>query len=221
MPRLKVSSQDRIYSELRKRIMAGFYSPGTKLREEHIASEMSVSRTPVRAAIQRLVKDGLVKNEENKGAEIIGLTDRDLGEIFDLRMLLEPYVASVAAEQATEQEIKALEMLNEDMFKAIRSGKSDFVMLVQQLNNQFHRLLCQAAHSGRLTSLVERYLDIPVIIGSFYFYSQDDMLKSYHAHKEIVEALKHRNSMYAETAMRLHLTASRSLFSRHRSSVTS
>lgn len=215
---MKSSNQERVYSVLRKRIMSGFYQPGARLREEHIAKEMSVSRTPVRGAIQLLVKDGLVKNEENKGAQIVGLTDRDLREIFELRMMLEPYAAAVAAEHATEDEINTLTQLNEDMLRAIRSNKSDRIKQVQSLNNQFHHVLCQAAHSGRLTSLVEKYLDIPVIIGSFYFYDKNDMLKSYQAHREVIEALKARNSVYAESAMRLHLVASQALFSAHRSS---
>lgn len=215
---MKSSNQERVYSVLRKRIMSGFYQPGARLREEHIAKEMSVSRTPVRGAIQLLVKDGLVKNEENKGAQIVGLTDRDLKEIFELRMMLEPYVASVASEHATKDEIDTLNQLNEDMLQAIRSNKPDRIKQIQNLNNQFHHFLCQSAHSGRLTSLVEKFLDIPVIIGSFYFYDQDDMLRSYHAHREVIDALKSRNSQYAESAMRLHLVASQTLFTTHRSS---
>lgn len=213
---MNISNKERIYGELRRRIMSGVYPPGEKLREEHIAAEMSVSRTPVRTAIQRLIADGLVKNEEHKGAEVIGYTDRDLAEIFELRLLLEPYVASVASEHATEAQIQEMEVINEEMFRLIQSDQDDRIKGIQSLNNQFHHLLTNAAQSGRLRSLVEKFIDTPIIIGSFYFYTDHDMLQSYRAHREIIAALKLRDRQYAEIATRFHLTASHRLFKNQR-----
>src|SRR5690606_14134852 len=95
------SASDLVYAELRRRLMAGAFLPGERLREEHIANELNVSRTPVRSAIERLIQDGLATREQRRGAVVLGWLDRDITEAFDLRLLLEPYAARSAALRAT------------------------------------------------------------------------------------------------------------------------
>ena len=116
------NASDHVYGELRRRLMAGSFLPGERLREEHIAAEMSVSRTPVRNAIERLIADGLVTREERRGAVVLGWQDRDIDEAFELRMLLEPYAAGLAASHASDAQIEELERLNQSMQDAVRSA---------------------------------------------------------------------------------------------------
>lgn len=196
--------------------MSGVFAPGERLREEHIAAEMAVSRTPVRSAIQKLVADGLLKNEENKGAVVLGWTDRDITEAFEVRSLLEPYAAGIAAVNATQAQIDQLESLNDEMERAVRSDLPDRIELVQNLNNQFHHTLVQASHSGRVKALVENFIDMPIMIGSFYFYSTENMLTSVEQHRQIILALKARDRQFAEVAARFHLAATHVLFQNQR-----
>lgn len=206
------STRDFVYAELRRRLMSGAFLPGERLREEHIANELSVSRTPVRSAIERLVSDGLVKHEERRGAVVLGWVDRDITEAFELRMLLEPYAARTAAERATPEQIDHLESLNQHMLDAVLSGDTDKVARVQHYNNLFHHALLEAAQSARVRTMVENLLDMPIIIGSFYFYGQEDMLRSVEHHRQIIAALRARDPACAEIAMRFHLTATHLLF---------
>lgn len=212
------TSSDRVYSELRKRLMSGAFLPGEHLREERLAAELKVSRTPVRTAIQRLVVDGLVGLEEHRGAVAIGWTDRDILEAFEIRLLLEPYTAGIAAQNATPEEIRELNELNMRMESAIRSSDEQRIKRVQKLNNQFHHSLVHASHSARLRALVAGLLDMPILIGSFYFYTDDNMLDSVEHHRRIVQALEAGNRRLAEAAMEYHLLASQRLFEtqRHR-----
>lgn len=196
--------------------MSGAFLPGERLREEHIANELSVSRTPVRSAIERLVADGLVKREDRRGAVVLGWVDRDINEAFELRMLLEPYAAKAAAERATAAQIDHLEQINQKMLDAICSDADDKVAQVQHCNNLFHHALLDAAQSSRLRSMVENLLDMPIIIGSFYFYTHDDMLRSVEHHRQIIAALRARDSAFAEIAVRFHLTATHLLFRNQR-----
>ena len=211
------SARDLVYAELRRRLMSGAFLPGERLREEHIAAELAVSRTPVRSAIERLIDDGLVSREERRGAVVLGWLDRDINEAFELRLLLEPYAARVAANRASEAQIEALAEINASMLRAVLSDDEDHVAQVQHYNNRFHHALLEAAQSARVRSLVDSLLDMPIIIGSFYFYSRDDMLSSVEQHKQIIAALRARDPDYAESAMRLHLTATHRLFRNQRS----
>ena len=210
------SARDLVYAELRRRLMSGAFLPGERLREEHIANELAVSRTPVRSAIERLADDGLVMREGRRGAVVLGWLDRDINEAFDLRLLLEPYAARVAAQRASAEQIDELEKINEHMLQAVQSDDAGHVAQVQHYNNRFHHALLAAAQSARVRSLVENLLDMPIIIGSFYFYTRDDMLRSVDHHRQIIAALRARDPDYAETAMRFHLTATHRLFRNQR-----
>lgn len=206
------SATDYVYGELRRRLMAGAFLPGEPLREEHIATQLSVSRTPVRNAIERLIADGLVTREGRRGAVVLGWQDRDIDEAFELRMLLEPYSAKAAAERATPEQIEELERINQCMLDAVNSDAPDHVSQVQHYNNLFHHALLEAAQSARVRSLVENLLDMPIIIGSFYFYGRDDMLRSVEHHRQIIAALRARDAECAQIAMRFHLAATHLLF---------
>ena len=210
------SASDLVYAELRRRLMSGAFLPGERLREEHIASELDVSRTPVRSAIERLIDDGLVAREERRGAVVLGWSDRDITEAFELRLLLEPYAARSAANRASVDQIDDLQTINANMLRAVQSDNEDRVAQVQHYNNRFHHALLAAAQSARVRTLVESLLDLPIIIGSFYFYSRDDMLSSVEQHNQIVAALRARDPDYAESAMRLHLAATHRLFRNQR-----
>jgi len=206
------SARDLVYGELRRRLMAGAFLPGEKLREERIAQELDVSRTPVRQAIERLEADGLVKRDGRRGTVVLGWLDRDIDEAFELRLLLEPYAARVAAQRATPAQIDELEAINQGMKDAAESDDADHVDQVQKLNNRFHHALLAAAQSARVRSLVDSLLDLPIIIGSFYFYSREDMLRSVEHHRDIIAALRAGDAAHAETAMRFHLSATHLLF---------
>ena len=210
------STSDYVYGELRRRLMAGSFLPGEPLREEHIATQLSVSRTPVRNAIERLIADGLVTREGRRGAVVLGWQDRDIDEAFELRMLLEPYAAKTAAERATPEQIDELERINQCMLDAVNSAAPDHVAQVQHYNNLFHHALLEAAQSARVRSLVENLLDMPIIIGSFYFYGREDMLRSVEHHRQIIAAIRARDPECAQIAVRFHLASTHLLFRSHR-----
>ena len=206
---------DQIYAELRRRVMSGHYAPGARLREEQIAEEMQVSRTPVRAALQKLIDDKLLV-VATRGAIVAGWTQWDVTEIFELRILLEPHAAGLAAERATPEQLAEMDALNDEMERWARSKADDRVARVQAANNRFHHLLVEAAHSGRLSTMLANFLDTPIMIGSFYLYSDADMLASVEHHRQVVHAIRARNRSFAEQAMAFHLSASSMRFERHR-----
>ena len=116
------------------------------------------------------------------------------------------------AERATPEQIDHLEQINQRMLDAILSDDTDRVARVQHCNNLFHHALLDAAQSARVRTMVENLLDMPIIIGSFYFYTHDDMLRSVEHHRQIIAALRARDPGCADIAMRFHLTTTHLLF---------
>ncbi len=89
----KASTGDRVASELRMRIIAGAIESGTILSENKIAADFSVSRSPVREALKLLASENIIRLER-MGAVVIGLTEKEIEEIYDVRLLIETFILS-------------------------------------------------------------------------------------------------------------------------------
>jgi DNA-binding transcriptional MocR family regulator len=91
---------DRAYRELRSRILSGKFEPGARLQAEALALTLSMSPTPVREAIQRLVAEGLVEFAPHKGAQVVRQSLADMLATYQLRMTLEPVALSLSIRRA-------------------------------------------------------------------------------------------------------------------------
>ena len=92
-----VSIVDRVYESVRSRILDGSLERGARLRQEALAAELGVSRTPLREALRRLASEGLVELEPNRGARIPDLSHADMVTAYEARLALEPGAARLAA----------------------------------------------------------------------------------------------------------------------------
>jgi DNA-binding GntR family transcriptional regulator len=137
---------DYVYSALRSDILSGAYSAGASLVETRIAEELGVSRTPVREALRRLELEELVQSTPNKGMVVLGVTPKDIDDIYALRYLLEGLAARWAAERATPSHLVGLsENLDNFAFYVQKGGHFE---KLAQLDTQFHDTLyasCQSA----------------------------------------------------------------------------
>jgi DNA-binding GntR family transcriptional regulator len=207
---------EHVYLTLRRRIMSGHYSPGAQLKEEGLASELEVSRTPVRAALQRLIGDGLVIGHSNRGAFVAEWTTRDIGEIYELRSLLEAHAAALAAERRTPQQVAEMSALTDRMEELYRHKPRDYLAEIQNANQRFHLLILEASGSPRLKTMARNLVDTPIIIGAFYFYADEDLARSVQHHRDLVRAIDARNRELAKQIMNVHLGFSHQLFMQHR-----
>src|SRR6476469_5010404 len=116
------TAAERAYEALKQRVVGGTYAPGAQLKEEPIARELAISRTPVRAALKRLVDDGLATSDPNRGVRVAEWTDFDIDETFELRGLLEAHAAGLAARRGAAALAQRLDALNDEMERAIAKG---------------------------------------------------------------------------------------------------
>ena len=211
-----MSVSDEVHTELRRRLIAGHFNPGQQLKEEHIAADLGVSRTPVRAAIQRLVSEGLLETGPKRGAIVSEWRDTDTEEIFELRVLAEGQAAAWATRHITDEEIDRMEALNTRIENAVRSKAKGYLEEIQTANLSFHMALYESCGSARLRLFGTDLLQYPLVTGGFYIYSDADALESIRQHTDIVNALRSRNSDWARSALTSHLCAAIERFRRSR-----
>lgn len=207
---------DKAYEVLRQRLVGGHYKAGTQLKEEPLAREFGLSRTPVRTALKRLVADGLATADAGQGIHVAQWSDWDIEETFQLRMLLEPYAACLAAERGGEELVAKLKRSNEQMATAIDRGGDDSVTEIQEANRNFHRALLDAAGSPRLQTILETMIEMPIIVRSFYLSTRGELEQSLHHHQDLTIAAEARDGELARQVMQLHLRMSYHRFMIHR-----
>jgi len=208
---------DKAYELLKQRVVGGTYAPGAQLKEEHIARELAISRTPVRVALRRLVEDGLATADPNRSVRVAAWTDADIEETFDLRALLEAHAADLAARRGGGALADRLDDLNAQMERAITAAGSALPERLQQINSQFHRAILEASGSPRLRTMLERLIDMPIVIRSHFISTLQDKVQSLQHHRDLAAAVRAGDGELARQVMQLHLRVAAHRFKRQRS----
>ena len=102
-----VSLADQVFEHLETDILSGKYQRGEILTESKLSAELGVSRTPIREALRRLEQEHLIE-EAPKGSVVVGISEKDLGDIFMIRMKLEGQAAAMAAQNRTDEQLESL-----------------------------------------------------------------------------------------------------------------
>ncbi len=196
---------DQVYATLRRKIMSGELEPGLQIKEEHLANDLSVSRTPVRAAIQQLISDGLLIQGPKRGAFVAAWTERDIAEVFQIRIMLESAACGLAAANSTPEQMIGLRILTDELTRLSQLKGETAAADLQRVNSQLHLALLEASNSPRLRQTASAFVDVPIIIGSFYLYQKSDVRRSAQHHEDIMQAIERRDRLLAEELMRVHL----------------
>lgn len=209
-----VRAVDRVYARLRADILEGVHPPGARLGEAELAEATGSSRTPVREALRRLEVEGLVEVLPHRGARVPDWTPEDLEEIYDLRMLLESAAARRAATRVTIADADRMDELCRLMEAAVEPGAGQDLDRVAELNAEFHDIVRAAAASGRLVSMLNAVVQLPLVMRTFHRYSPADLARSSAHHRELAAALRARDGTWAESVMRAHVLAAKAVLMR-------
>ncbi|MEU4825488.1 GntR family transcriptional regulator [Actinomadura citrea] len=209
-----VRAVDRVYTRLRADILAGVHPPGARLGEAELAEATGSSRTPVREALRRLEVEGLVEVLPHRGARVPDWTPEDLEEIYDLRMLLESAAAGRAATRVTAADLDRMDELCRLMEAAVEPGPGQDLDRVAEFNAEFHDIVRAAASSGRLVSMLNAVVQLPLVMRTFHRYSPADLARSSAHHRELAAALRARDGTWAESVMRAHVLAAKAVLLR-------
>lgn len=191
---------------IRAAIVDGRLAPGRRLKEEELARELGMSRTPVREALLVLQSEGLVESIPRRGATVRAYAVDDLDDTYQLRALLEGYAAQRAASRISAEDVARLE---ESCDKFDRLGAADDLLELVKENLFFHNVILDAADSDRLRALVRNVIEIPLVYKSFYWYSPEEKLISQHYHRQLARAMRVGDAERAELIMKEHVLEAR------------
>jgi DNA-binding GntR family transcriptional regulator len=186
---------------VREAILRGDFKPGERLDENVIASLLSVSRTPVRAALRILAAESLVEVQPHRGAVVNELSASELEEIYFIRGVLEGALARLAVPSLDGERIAALQAILEEMEMTADTDRW------LALNNHFHRTLYQAANRPRMLSIIDYVRNIAVPYIRQFIDSPERMESSRGEHRRILAACVERDGALAQEEVERHLKA--------------
>lgn len=189
-----VSLADQVYDVLETDILSGKYTRGDILTESKLCEKLGVSRTPIREALRRLEQENLIK-ETAKGSLVVGITERDLDDIFIVREQLEGLAASFAASNFNDEEIEKLKSVLELQEFYLQKHDAEQIKI---MDNRFHQTLYSLSGSvvfyNILVSLhkkVQKYRKASI-------QSKSRANESVAEHRKIFDAIVSRDSKLAE-----------------------
>lgn len=191
---------------IRAAVIDGRLEPGQRLKEEELARELGISRTPVREALLVLQTEGLLESAPNRGATVRTFEADDLDDLYQLRAVLEGFAARRAAARITDAELALLSESNE---RFVRLRDADEIADLVRENVRFHDAILAAAGSERLTQLVRGVIQLPLVYRSYFWYSPEQKLISEHYHRQLTAALAVRDAERAELVMKEHVLEAR------------
>ncbi len=138
-----VSLADQVFEHLESDILSGKYSRGEVLTESKLSLELGVSRTPIREALRRLEQEHIIE-ESGKGSIVIGITEKDLEDIYLIRAQLEGLVAAFAAKNRNERLLGFLREALELQEFYLEKKDADHI---KQMDNKFHNKMYELSGS--------------------------------------------------------------------------
>ena len=197
--RIYNTSSDFVYLDLRGKIVSKELKPSQRLLEVKIATEMGVSRTPVREALRQLELEGLVSIIPNKGAFVEGVSTDDIRDIYEIRALLEGLCARWAATRISDELMAAME---ENIYLTEFHEKKGNAKKLLELDNRFHELLYEAGGSKELMRVLKDYHEYVGRVRKVTLGETKRAKNSTHEHKQICEAIKNHDALLAEKCAR-------------------
>lgn len=194
--------RDRAYVSIKDAIITARFEPNYRLVEEAIAADIGASRTPVREALQKLEKEGLIFRLPGTGFAVKGVSEEEVEDILDLQCMLEGYCGRLAASRITENEVLTLNALIRHQEDCLAKSDTDGFI---RLDGEFHDGIHRAAKNPRLYELVQGLRDYMDRYRVIVFRSYARLSLSVKDHKEIVGLMKAKNAKQIERLINKHM----------------
>jgi DNA-binding GntR family transcriptional regulator len=194
---------EKVYRALRIMILEGELVPGEKLKQDVLATRLGISRTPLAAAFSKLEKEMLIELLPRRGARVRSLDSKELLDLYDIRIMLEPLGAGGVAKNGSPEDLQTLQELLA-AYKALVD--SDNPRAIRRADYDFHLAIAWMSGNESLYRIISAFNIV-------FICNQRGLLKpairSYEEHAALVEAISAHDVTSAASVMREHLTDSR------------
>lgn len=204
---------DDLAEAIQTRIIAGDFPAGARLRQEQLAAEYRLSRTPIREALRKLQAEGTVELVPNQGAVVRGTTVRDVREGYEVRAELEGMAAALAATWITDEHLSQLRAAEALFRRAIQDSQPG---TWARANDQFHEAVQAAAGNERLRRTIrDLHKAFPRRLTWGALEADSKLLaENVEQHHAILAAIERRDPEGAREAMRRHVLRAGALIAR-------
>lgn len=195
------SLSDTVYRSIKETILNHGFPRGARIRDEELAAQLGVSRTPVREAIRTLIRDGLVEVFPRSMTRVRDFTEQDIIEIFDIRIELESLAARKSAERIPPDQLQHLKSLHDAAEEAMRNGSPKAAL---DFDSEMHRIILENCGNERLKQMMGNINDSVT-----YFRKLGERTRAHrgfnYRHREIMRALSREDGDAAAKALAEHL----------------
>jgi len=196
----RTSLKEQIADLLRERIVSGHFAPGAALVERELAEQLRVSRIPVRDALMQLETEGLVVSTTNTRC-VIALTERDIQELYQVRLVLEKLAVRLAAENASEADRNALVAQAREMKEAVDSRNR---AAYRRSDVATHRLIWQMSGNAQLVRTLQSMVG-PIFMLVARHAEHFDWSETRALHDDLVDCIVRGDAAGAEASIERHL----------------
>ena len=202
------SLKELAYDALKKMILSGKLERGKLYTEMKMAQQLGVSRTPVREALLELSSEGMVEFLPNRGIMIKEITIQQVKEVFEIRQIIEGYVAQSVAKRLSPLDVKELDrIITSQEEQTEREDHESFFAF----DSEFHLFLVSRMENKRLESILRNLRDQIHLMGYYALEKKGRIQQVLVEHIDILKALKEGNAKKAERAMSRHLKKTESI----------
>lgn len=202
----ELTTQEKAYEQIKKSILSGNIPSKAIFTEVQLAETLNISRTPVRAALQDLLNEGLITLVPRKGVMVREVTESEQDELFLLRIAIETKVIKRVAKQITDKQVEELQNICEEQKEEIRTKDS---LKFIELDMKFHQKIIDILKFNFIKQVLKNANDILILTGLKALGQPDRAVNIVAEHEKIVMALKERDVEAAANYMKEHLISTR------------
>ena len=199
---------ERAYERVRRDIISCVIAPGSEISETQLCSHYKLGKAAVRVALTKLAHDGLVRAIPRRGYRVMPITLQDIHDVFELRLMLEPVAARLAAGKVNTQQLRVHDEVCREGYEP---GDVQSTGRFLDANKAFHVAIARATGNTRLASAIEHLLDEMTRLLHLGLGLRKGTQALVHEHKNLVKALTRGDGETAEHICREQIEASRNM----------
>lgn len=198
-----VPLSEQAYWKIREKIVRLELPPGSVIRESDLMEELGLGRTPIREALHRLAQERLVEIIPRRGIFVTPTGLTDLQRLFEVRVVLEGLAARLAAERATDEQLRRMEQVLATLPEKAESPYN-YEKLVH-IDRTFHHLVYEATHNPFLQDILTTLYALSQRIWHQFLDRMGDVVPALGKHRAIYEAIRSRDAARAERLLQEHV----------------